>query len=126
MRPYVMCLVGLAMFTTPLQAQSVFRSGVDLVHLAVTVVDEDGQPVSGLTAEDFVIEEEGGEQGIAYFSRGLESDLETMPLHLDVLFDTSGSMDREARFAKTAAIKFLRGLDFAVDMTLVSFDTEVG
>ena len=34
MRPYVMCLVGLAMFTTPLQAQSVFRSGVDLVHLA--------------------------------------------------------------------------------------------
>jgi Ca-activated chloride channel family protein len=120
-----MCLVALAMFVTPLQAQSVFRSGVDLVHLAVTVVDEDGQPVSGLTAEDFVIVEEGGEQGIAYFSRGLESDLETMPLHLGVLFDTSGSMDREARFAKTAAIKFLRGLDFAVDMTLVSFDTEV-
>jgi len=48
-----------------------------------------------------------------------------MPFHLGVLFDTSGSMDREARFAKTAAIKFLRGLNFAVDMTLVSFDTEV-
>ena len=105
MRPNVMCLVALAMLATPLQAQSVFRSGVDLVHVAVTVVGEDGQPVSGLTADDFVIEEEGGQQGITYFSRGLESDLETMPLHLGVLFDTSGSMDREARFAKTAAIQ---------------------
>jgi len=125
MRPNVMCLMALAMLATPLQAQPVFRSGVDLVHVAVTVVGEDGQPVSGLTADDFVIQEEGVEQGIAYFSSGLDSDLETMPLHLGVLLDTSGSMDRDAGFAKTAAIRFLRGLSFAVDMTLVSFDTEV-
>ena len=115
----------LAMFATPLQAQPVFRSGVDLVHLGVTVVGKDGQPVSELTAEDFVIEEEGREQGITYFSRGLDSDLETMPFHLGVLFDTSGSMDSDAGFAKTAAIRFLRSMDFAVDMTLVDFDTEV-
>lgn len=125
MRPYLMCPLALAMFASPLQAQPVFRSGVDLVHLGVTVVGKDGQPVSGLRAEDFVIQEEGREQGIAYFTRGLDNDLETMPLHLGVLFDTSGSMDRDAGFAKTAAIKFLRDLNFAVDMTLVSFDTEV-
>ena len=125
MRPYLMCPLALAMFVSPLQAQLVFRSGVDLVHLGVTVVGKDGQPVSGLRAEDFVIQEEGREQGIAYFTRGLDNDLETMPLHLGVLFDASGSMDRDAGFAKTAAIKFLRDLNFAVDMTLVSFDTEV-
>ena len=125
MRPYLMCPLALAMFASPLQAQPVFRSGVDLVHLGGTVVGKDGQPVSGLRAEDFVIQEEGREQGIAYFTRGLDNDLETMPLHLGVLFDTSGSMDRDAGFAKTAAIKFLRDLNFAVDMTLVSFDTEV-
>ena len=125
MRPYLMCPLALVMFVSPLQAQPVFRSGVDLVHLGVTVVGKDGQPVSGLRAEDFVIQEEGREQGIAYFTRGLDNDLETMPLHLGVLFDTSGSMDRDAGFAKTAAIKFLRDLNFAVDMTLVSFDTEV-
>ena len=34
-------------------------------------------------------------------------------------------MSRDARFAKTAAIKFLRSLDFATDMTLVEFDTQV-
>jgi Ca-activated chloride channel family protein len=125
MRPHLIVPLVLAMFATPLQAQPVFRSGVDLVRLGVTVVDKDGQLVSGLTADDFVIQEEGREQRIAYFSRGLDSDLETMPVHLGVLFDTSGSMNRDAAFAKTAAIKFLRGLNFAVDMTLVSFDTQV-
>lgn len=125
MRPHLIVPLVLAMFATPLQAQPVFRSGVDLVRFGVTVVDKDGQLVSGLTADDFVIQEEGREQRIAYFSRGLDSDLETMPVHLGVLFDTSGSMNRDAAFAKTAAIKFLRGLNFAVDMTLVSFDTQV-
>lgn len=125
MRPHLIVPLVLAMFATPLQAQPVFRSGVDLVRLGVTVVDKDGQLVSGLTADDFVIQEEGREQRIAYFSRGLDSDLETMPVHLGVLFDTSGSMNRDAAFAKTAAIKFLRSLNFAVDMTLVSFDTQV-
>ncbi len=120
-----MLLLALAMFSAPAHAQPVFRSGVDVVHFGVTVVGKDGQLVSGLTAEDFVIQEEGREQSIVYFSRGLDSDLETMPLHLGVLFDTSGSMERDAGFAKTAAIKFLRSLDFAADMTLVVFDTEV-
>ena len=106
-------------------AQPVFRSGVELVHVGVTVVDGDGELVSGLTAEDFVLLEDGREQRIAYFSRGLERDLETMPLHVGVLFDTSESMGRDSRFAKTAAIRFLRSLDFAQDMTLVDFDTEV-
>ena len=122
---YLIFPLALTLFAAPLQAQPVFRSGVDLVQLGVTVVGKDGQVVSGLTAEDFVVQEEGREQGIAYFSRGLESDLETMPFHLGVLFDTSGSMNRDVAFAKTAAIKFLRRLDFAVDMTLVDFDTQV-
>ncbi len=125
MRPYLMCPLALAIFATPLQAQPVFRSGVDLVHLEVTVVGKDGQLVTGLRAEDFVIQEEGRQQDIAYFSCGLDSDLETMPFHLGILFDTSGSMVRDADFAKTAAIRFLQSLHFAVDMTLVSFDTQV-
>ena len=122
---YLMLPLAFTLCSTPLQAQPVFKSGVELVHLGVTVVGKDGQVVSGLTAEDFVIQEEGRDQGIAYFSRGLNSDLETMPFHLGVLFDTSGSMDHDVAFAKTAAIKFLRSLDFALDMTLVDFDTQV-
>lgn len=105
--------------------QPVFRGGVDLVRFGVTVVDRDGEPISGLTADDFRVVEEGREQSIAYFSRGLELDSDRIPLHLGVLFDVSGSMTVDASFAKTAAIRFLRGLDFAVDMTLVEFDTQV-
>ena len=125
MRPYLMFPLARVVSVTPLQAQPVFSSGVDLVQLEVTVVGKDQQLVSGLTVDDFLIEEEGREQSLAYFSRGLDSDLETMPVHLGVLFDASGSMERDAAFAKTAAIRFLRDLDFAVDMTLVSFDTQV-
>src|ERR1700683_1422509 len=37
----------------------VFRGGVDLVALDVTVVDADGHPVKGLTADDFAVKIQG-------------------------------------------------------------------
>ena len=79
----------------------------------------------GLSVDDFVVIEEEREEEISYFSIGVESDLEAMPFHLGVLFDASGSMVRDAQFAKTAALRFLRSLDFVEDMTLVDFDSEV-
>ena len=125
MSRYLMITLTLGVCATPWEAQPLFSSSVDLVHLGVTVMDENKQLLSGLTAEDFVLQEQGREQDISYFSRGLDSDLEVMPFHLGVLFDASGSMDRDAGFAKTAAIKFLLSLNFAVDMTLVDFDAQV-
>jgi Ca-activated chloride channel homolog len=109
----------------PVSAQPVFRGGVDLVRVAVTVVDDAGNPVEGLSVEDFVVTEDARPEDVTYFSSGVASDLDTMPFHVGVLFDASGSMGRDARFAKTAALRFLRGLDFAEDMTLVDFDSEV-
>ncbi|MDA1093068.1 MAG: VWA domain-containing protein [Acidobacteria bacterium] len=119
----VMLLLGAAGDRT--SAQPVFRGGVDLVRLSVTVVDAAGNPVDGLSAEDFVITEDARREEVTYFSRGVESDLDTMPLHVGVLFDSSGSMGRDARFAKTAALRFLRDLTFAEDLTLVDFASEV-
>jgi VWFA-related protein len=52
---------------TPLPQQDVFRTGVDLVHLDVTVLDARQQPVRGLTAEDFTIREDGKPQSIVTF-----------------------------------------------------------
>jgi VWFA-related protein len=40
---------------------------VDLVRLDVTVLDKDGQPVTGLSREDFVVEEEGRPQSVESF-----------------------------------------------------------
>jgi hypothetical protein len=41
------------------QQAPVFRAGVDLVTMRVVVVDQKGQPVRGLTAEDFSVRLEG-------------------------------------------------------------------
>ena len=125
MHRVVMSVVLVLAGAAAASAQPVFRSGVDLVRFGVTVLDDDGEPIAGLTADDFRVLEEGREQRIAYFSRGLELDSDRIPLHLGVLFDVSGSMTVDASFAKTAAIRFLRGMDFAADMTLVEFDTQV-
>ena len=125
MRRYATAAVMILAASAAVSGQPLFRGGVDLVRFGVTVVDRDGEPISGLTADDFRVEEEGREQRIAYFSRGLELDSDRIPLHVGVLFDVSGSMTVDASFAKTAAIRFLRGLDFAADMTLVEFDTQV-
>ena len=105
--------------------QPTLSSGIDLVHVSVTVLDRDGQPVAGLNAVDFELLEDGELQQVAYFARGLSSNSDVMPVHLGLLLDASGSMAQDDRFQKTAAIKFLRALNYAVDTTVVDFDTEV-
>lgn len=95
-----------------------------MVHFGVTVVDRKGTPITGLTASDFEIYEEGRRQRLDYFSRGDAAEAGP-PLHLGLLFDTSGSMTDDVKFSRSAAIKFLNALSRAVDVTLVDFDTEV-
>jgi len=46
---------------------SPFRAGVDLVHLEVSVLDKDRNPVRGLTAADFVVTENGQPREIVAF-----------------------------------------------------------
>lgn len=50
------------------QTTPVFRSGVDLVHLDISVLDRQRRPVRGLGPADFTILEDGISQKIAAFS----------------------------------------------------------
>jgi Ca-activated chloride channel family protein len=103
--------------------QITFRAGVDLTTFAVTVTGRSGEVVTGLTAEDFEVVEEGAPQAIAYFAAG---DAEARPpLHLGIMLDASGSMQSDMTLAQGAAIKFLNLLPEAEDITLVDFDTQV-
>jgi Ca-activated chloride channel family protein len=123
-RPWIAAAAVLVVLGTTGRAQPVFRSGIDLVHFGVTVVDRRGNLVTDLTLDDFVLVEEGKPQKIEYFAGGIES--ETLPpLHVGLLFDTSGSMTEDLAFSRSAAIKFLNTLPQAEDMTIVDFDTEV-
>jgi Ca-activated chloride channel family protein len=104
--------------------QGRFRSGVDLVNVGVMVLDKRGNFITDLSARDFEVYEEGERQTVSHFSRG-GTGAEAENLRLGLLFDTSGSMHDDIELARTAAIKFLKGLPEAQDITLVDFDTEV-
>lgn len=110
--------------TGPLSAQ-VFRSGVDMVSLGVTVVDRAGELVGGLTPEDFAIFEDGVRQDVRLFVDGQTAEGDRPPLRIGLLFDTSGSMMDDLSMARTAAIRLCNLLHRAQDITLVDFDTEV-
>jgi Ca-activated chloride channel family protein len=120
-------------FATGLAAipqQPAFRSGVDVVNLGVAVIDKSGAAVSGLTRDDFVVYEQGRKQELRYFAadgaqEAVGPDGDRPPLHIGLVFDTSGSMDRDMELARSAAIRFLNRLPRAEDMTVVDFDTEV-
>jgi Ca-activated chloride channel family protein len=106
-----------------LAAQQTFRAGVELVRLPVVVTAKDGRLVRGLDADGFQILEEGRPQKIAYFCEGAPG--ETLPLHLGLLLDGSESMDQDLNAAANAAVRFVRDLDEATDVTLVDFDSTI-
>jgi len=105
-------------------SQSVFRSGIDLVNIGVTVRDQKGTLVADLGVDDFEIYEDGKKQSISYFASGA-TGAEGPELHVGILLDVSESMGEDIGFTRTAAIKFLNTLTDAVDMTVVDFDTQV-
>jgi Ca-activated chloride channel family protein len=104
--------------------QGRFKGRVDLVNVPVMVLDRQGNFISNLSANDFEVFENGQKQDVSVFVRG-DADREALNLRLGLLLDTSGSMFEDMGLAATAAIRFLKDLPEAQDITLVDFDTEV-
>lgn len=102
--------------------QQVFRATTDLVTLPVTVTGRADTLVTGLTRDQFEVFEDGRRQEVRYFAAGTTDGI---PLHLGLLLDTSGSMQRDLGAAGTAAIRFVNTLTEARDTTLVEFSTNV-
>jgi VWFA-related protein len=67
-RASVVCLLAALFVPRLLGQQPTFRTGVDLVEIDAVVTDAQGNPVTGLTAEDFEVREGGKPQAIAAFS----------------------------------------------------------
>jgi Ca-activated chloride channel family protein len=121
----VLCLLALSGASlTSLTAQMVFRGGIDLVGVGVTVTDRKGTLVTDLTREDFQILEDGRPQALEQFAPGA-AEAVLADLHPGLMLDTSGSMEHDLALARTAAIRFLNLLPRSEDITLVDFDTEV-
>jgi VWFA-related protein len=54
--------------SAPQQPQATFKSGVDVVHVDVSVLDKDRRPVRGLSTADFVVREDGKVRPVVAFS----------------------------------------------------------
>ncbi len=99
----------------------VYRAGVELVVLNVAVLDEDGEPVVGLSADDFRLMEDGQLQEITLFATSEET-----PLDVALVLDTSGSIRENAPSVRDDAMAFLEALGPHDCVYFVPFQQYVG
>jgi Ca-activated chloride channel homolog len=81
----------------------VIRVSSNLVMVPVSVTDERGQPIIGLKAGDFRLEENGQIQAITQLG-----DPEQVPVDIALLIDVSSSVTAKFTFEQKAAADFLR------------------
>ncbi len=113
----VLILVGAAILGAA--AQDNLRVDVRLVNIVATVTDRAGHYAGDLSAEDFVVEEDGVRQQIAHFTRD-----EDLPVSLGIILDASGSMERKIRTARQAVERFIRTVHADDDIFLMTFSGE--
>ena len=111
-------LHGQAAPTQREQAQ-VFRAGVDVVSLNVTVVDNQNRYITDLQEHEFSVFEDGARQELSFFNRT------SLPIALSLLIDTSASMENRMQIAQEAAIGFARKLRPQDLAQVMDFDSRV-
>jgi len=95
--------------STP-EPETTLKVDVKLVNVYVTVTDAHGAPVGGLKKENFVLQEDGGEQKISVFDK--ESAL---PLSIALAIDTSLSTRHDLPLEQASAKRFARTILRPVD-----------
>jgi Ca-activated chloride channel homolog len=90
---------------TPDDEGEVIKVESRLVTVPVAVLDAKGQPIFGLTKDDFTITEENKSQEIE-----IVSDAEEIPLEIALLIDVSASTDSMFKIELETASAFLRNV----------------
>jgi Ca-activated chloride channel family protein len=84
---YFVCFVVFVPFVVGPTAQGpMFRGGIETVHVTVTVTDENGRLITGLTKNDFEVFEDGQRVPVTQFTD------KRVPVSLGLLLDVSDSM----------------------------------
>lgn len=96
-----------------------FRAGVELVSLNVTVTDSQGRYVTDLNESDFSVFEDGAKQELSFFNRT------NLPIALSLLIDSSASMEQRMEHAQEAAIGFAKKIRQQDLAQIVDFDSRV-
>ena len=100
-------------------SQTVFRGGVDVVSLNVTVRNRSNKALPDLSAADFAVFEDGRPQPLIEVSR------RRLPLSLSFLIDSSGGVADKLDMVRTAASEFVRRLGADDQAAVVSFESRV-
>jgi Ca-activated chloride channel homolog len=97
------------------------RVDVNLINVYVTVTDEHGAPIGGLTKENFILKEDDREQRIAVFDK--ESAL---PISIALAIDTSLSTRHDLPLEQASAKRFAHAILRPIDaMSVYSFSEVV-
>lgn len=99
-----------------LVSQFTISVDVDLVVFNVTVLDNNGRPITGLTEKDFRIYEDGREEKVKIFQP------EDSPSTVGILIDNSGSMANKRNDVVDAALAFIESSHPQDEMFLVNFN----
>jgi Ca-activated chloride channel family protein len=103
----------------PTPTPQVFRSGVDIVSLNVTVMDTQNHYLTELEQTDFTVVEDGAKQELLYFSKS------NLPIALSLLIDTSASMEERLLVAQNAAVGFAQRIREQDLAQVIDFDSRV-
>ncbi|HET9532778.1 MAG TPA: VWA domain-containing protein [Blastocatellia bacterium] len=91
----------------------------DLVVLNVTVTDQAGQYVHGLTSRDFSILEDGAAQSVSLFTA------EEAPFAATILIDMSGSMGYKFGLVRSAAATFIEQIRDNDQVAVYGFNNKI-
>ena len=88
----------------PRRRPPIFEAGIEIIQLAVSVMDAHNRYVTGLREADFAVFEDGVRQELTLFNH------DDIPISLALMIDTSASMDEKLKEAQDAAVRFVRTL----------------
>jgi Ca-activated chloride channel family protein len=103
------------------EPETTLKVDVKLVNVFVTVTDQNGSPIGGLTKDNFTLEEDGHPQKISVFDK--ESAL---PLSIALAIDTSLSTRRDLPLEQASAKRFAHAIVRPVDgLSVIGFSEVV-
>jgi Ca-activated chloride channel family protein len=117
--PGALAALAATMVSASQPPSQVYRSGVDVVSLTVTVTDGQSHYVTDLEQGDFTVLEDGAKQELLYFSKT------NLPIALSLLIDTSASMEERLLVAQNAAVGFAQRIREQDLAQVVDFDSRV-
>jgi Ca-activated chloride channel family protein len=101
----------------PVRLRESVHVDVNLALVHVSVTDLHNRPIPGLEPDNFRVFEDNIEQEVVNFSS------EDVPVSLGVIFDLSGSMAKNLRYAKEAAAQFFKTANSQDEGFLIGFGT---